>query len=834
MKAVVMAGGFGTRIQPLTHSRPKPMLPIINRPMMEQTMINLRDLGIKEFIVLLYFKPEIIQDHFGDGSDFGMKISYVIPDDDYGTAGAVKLAQEYIGDDNFIIISGDLVTDFDFQKIFDYHKEKKSKLTITLTSVDNPLEFGVVIANEDGRIEKFLEKPSWGEVFSDTINTGIYIIEPEILNYIPKGENFDFAKDLFPLLMKEGVELIAGHASGYWRDVGNPDSYREVHEDIMSDRVRLTIKSKERFYPDGVLYSDETPHIGDGVEIIGKVIFGKNVTIGERTKLKNVVIGDNVTIGEDSKISNSVVWEKVKIGRGTKIDNGVICNSNIIGKNSKMSAGIIMAEGCEMGELVTVEKDITIWPDKAIESASIISSNLILGSRYKNSIFENGIVEGRSNVELSCEMVTKLAEAFGAQLPIGSTLLIGRDNHTSSRMLKRAFIGGMLSAGINVVDLRSIPSSILRFNLSRHNDYDAGIYFRQNREDTTITAITFFNHEALRINSDVAKKIEKAFFKETFRRVDFSQIGKISDGMQKEETKEYKNSMEESYQKRLFSCVDCRVAVDMMHGLSSEVFPTILNSLSIDNMIFNNYYDAYHLANFKSLVKRSVKDTENIVKGLGLDAGFLLYPYGQRVDIVCDKGELLSMQDTLQLVLSLLDMEAFKEGKKRVFLPTWAPDIVEYKNLEIERGRYSNFKAKELQKYDLIATIDGNFAFTEFSLYRDSMYATIKILELIIKHNVKISELVEGLKPFYYHQTQIECSQALKGKMMRKFLEDAQNRRSSSADGVKIWLDDTNWILMIPDQYSDHLNIYIQALTQSAGEEILEEYRVKIEKWSQE
>jgi mannose-1-phosphate guanylyltransferase/phosphomannomutase len=342
MKAVVMAGGFGTRIQPLTHSRPKPMLPIINRPMMEQTMLNLRDLGISEFIVLLYFKPEVIQNYFGDGSDFGMKITYVIPDDDYGTAGAVKLAQEHIGDDNFIIISGDLVTDFDFQKIFDYHREKESKLTITLTSVENPLEFGVVIANENGTIEKFLEKPSWGEVFSDTINTGIYIIEPEILEYIPKGENFDFAKDLFPLLMKEGVELIAGHANGYWRDVGNPDSYREVHEDIMSGRVNLQIRDKKTIYPDGTLYCDYTPNLADGVEIIGNVILGDNVTIGARTKLKNVVIGDSVSIGEDSKISNSVIWDSVDISKGVKIDNGVICNNNVISKNSKMTAGIIL------------------------------------------------------------------------------------------------------------------------------------------------------------------------------------------------------------------------------------------------------------------------------------------------------------------------------------------------------------------------------------------------------------------------------------------------------------------------------------------------------------
>ena len=832
MKAVVMAGGFGTRIQPLTNSRPKPMLPIMNKPMMEHTMMMLKELGITEFIVLLYFKPEIIQDYFKDGSDFGINITYVVPDDDYGTAGAVKLAQEYIGDENFIIISGDLVTDFDFRKLFTFHKEKNSKLSIGLTSVENPLEFGVVIADENGTIEKFLEKPSWGEVFSDTINTGIYIIEPEILNYIPKGANFDFAKDLFPLLMKEGVELIAGHANGYWRDVGNPDSYREVHEDIMSGRVNFPINSKKTIYPDGILYCDDTPNLDDSIEIIGKVVLGKNVTIGARTKLKNIVIGNKVTIGDDSKLSNSVIWDSVNIEKGVKIDNGVICNNNNISRNSKMTAGIILAEGCQVGELVTIEKDVTIWPNKDIESASIVSSNLILGNRYKNSIFENGIVEGKSNIELSCEMVTKLAEAFGAQLPIGSTVLIGRDHHPSSRMLKRAFVGGMLSAGINVVNLKSIPSSVLRFNLSRSNEHDAGVYFRQNREDTTVTAITFFNSDALRINSEIAKKIEKAYFKETFRRVDFSQIGIIRDGQSMQERIDYIASMEDSYQKRVFSCVDCRVAIDVMHGSASQVFPDILNKLSVDNMIFNNYHDAHHLANFKSLVKKSVNDTQNIVKGLGLDAGFLLYPYGQRLDIICDDGKLLSMKNSLQVVLSLFDKEASKEGRKRVFLPTWAPDIINYKNLDIERGKYADFKADELREYDLIATVDGNFTFTEFSLYRDSMYATIKILELVIKHDIKLSQIVSEVESFYYKETKIDCSQALKGKMMRMFLEDAKDKKSSTIDGVKIWLNESDWILMIPDQYSDHLNIYIQALDKESGENIYNIYNKKIEEWS--
>ena len=835
MKAVVMAGGFGTRIQPLTNSRPKPMLPVVNRPMMENTMKTLRDLGIKDFIVLLYFKPEVIQDYFGDGSKFGMNITYIIPDDDYGTAGAVKLAQEQIGDDNFIIISGDLVTDFDFQKIFDYHKQKQSKLTITLTSVENPLEFGVVIANEEGKIEKFLEKPSWGEVFSDTINTGIYIIEPEILDHIPKGENFDFAKDLFPQLMHEGVELIAGHATGYWRDVGNPDSYREAHEDIMSGRVKFAMPGKEVKFPDGVLYSDDDYTLSEGVEVIGKVVLGKNVTIGKRTKLKNVVIGNNVVIDKDCKISNSVFWENISIGKGTKIDNAIICNDNVIGKNSKMTAGIILAEGCEIGELVTVEKDVTIWPEKVIEPAAIVSSNLILGSKYKNSIFERGSVTGRSNVELSCEMSAKLAEAFGAQLPVGATVLIGRDNHKSSRMLRRAFIGGMLSAGINVIDLKNIPSSVLRFNLA-HNpeNYSAGVYFRQKRDDTTSTVITFFNDNALRINSDLAKKIEKAYFKDAFRRVDFSQIGHISESHRIQECIDYKKSMEENFKKRLFSCVDCRIAVDMMHGTACEVFPHLLNDLSIDNMIFNNYHDAQNLANFKSLYNRSASDIGNIVKSLNLDAGFLIYPYGQRIDLVCDKGNVLSMKDALLVILSLMDMEAAKEGRKRIFLPTWAPDIVQFEHLDIEYGKYSDFKAEQLRQYDLIATVDGNLAFTEFSLYRDSMYATIKILEMLIKQDMKLSELAAKVMDFHYHQTHIACAQSLKGKMMRKFLEDAKGKRSSSHDGVKIWLNETDWILMIPDQYSNHLNLYIQASNEKRGKEIYREYAKKIKNWSEE
>jgi mannose-1-phosphate guanylyltransferase / phosphomannomutase len=833
MKAVVMAGGFGTRIQPLTNSRPKPMLPIMNKPMMEHTMISLRNLGITEFIVLLYFKPEIIQEYFGDGSKFGIKISYLIPDDDYGTAGAVKLAEDLIGNENFIILSGDLVTDFDFAKIFDYHKAKKAKLSITLTSVENPLEFGVVIANENGKIEKFLEKPSWGEVFSDTINTGIYIIEPEILNYIPKNENYDFGKDLFPYLMREGVELIAGNAEGYWRDVGNPESYRDVYEDILKGKVNLKIPGEKTIFPDGVLYSETPYNLHKSIEILGTVVLGKNVKLGHGTKLSNVVLGDNVSIGSDSKIRNSVMWDDVSIGKNAMLDACVICNNNTIGKNVSVKAGLILAEGCEIGQLVNVEKDVTIWANKIIEDASIISNSLILGSKYKNSIFEHGMVVGHSNVELSCEMATKLAEAFGAQLPVGSTVLISRDYHKNSRMLKRAFLGGLLSAGINTIDFQGIPSAVLRCSLSSHDEYDAGIHFRQKLDDPTSTVITFYNNEALRINNEISKKIEKAFFKEAFRRVDYSQIGQIYESDHTKEYKIYKAGIQELLTSHQFKCLDCRIAVDMMHGMASEVFPDILNDIGVDNIIFNAYPDELALTNINLLLKRSIEDMSAVVKALKLDVGFMLYPYGQRLDIMTNKGELLGKQGSLYLVLSLLNMQAKALGiKKNVFLPTWAADIVYFDSLNISRGQYSNFKSAQIKEFDLIATGEGNFAFTEFATHRDSMFAALKILEIMLSLDVTLSEIIESIPEFHYTSTEIPCKQANKGRMMRKFLEDAKGKKSSTLDGVKIWLDTHDWILMIPDQYADTLNIYIQAQTDAKGEEILATYKAKISEWS--
>ncbi len=216
MKAVIMAGGFGTRIQPLTSSAPKPMIPLANRPIMLHIVELLKKHGISDMVMLLYHQPDIIKNFFRDGADFGIKTEYVTPLQDMGTAGAVKCAERFLNE-RFLVISGDLLTDFNLKKIIDFHDDRKAMATITLTSVKDPLQFGVVITDKERRITQFLEKPGWGEVISDTINTGIYVLEPEVFRYIPEGENFDFSQDLFPKLLENGDSLFGYPVKGYWR-----------------------------------------------------------------------------------------------------------------------------------------------------------------------------------------------------------------------------------------------------------------------------------------------------------------------------------------------------------------------------------------------------------------------------------------------------------------------------------------------------------------------------------------------------------------------------------------------------------------------------------------
>ncbi|MDD5354684.1 MAG: NDP-sugar synthase, partial [bacterium] len=325
MKALIMAGGLGTRLRPLTINLPKPMVPVVNKPMMGHIIDLLKKHNIKEMTSILYFQPEIIKNYFGDGSAFDIRMDYVDAVEDFGTAGSIKNAEPGIKE-TFLVISGDVLTDFDLTAALKFHREKKALATMVLTRVTNPLAYGVVITDKDGKIERFLEKPVWGEVFSDTVNTGIYILEPKIFEFIPAKKEFDFSRNLFPHLL-EGKQPLYGYiADGYWKDIGDLAEYRFAHQDILTGKVKVGIPGNKLNTIGRDIWIGEDSEIDKQAELNGGVVIGKNCLIKANAQITNAVIGDNTQVEEGAKIHNSIIWENSRIGRQAELKDNIICH----------------------------------------------------------------------------------------------------------------------------------------------------------------------------------------------------------------------------------------------------------------------------------------------------------------------------------------------------------------------------------------------------------------------------------------------------------------------------------------------------------------------------
>ncbi|WP_022851701.1 sugar phosphate nucleotidyltransferase [Limisalsivibrio acetivorans] len=827
MKAVVMAGGFGTRIQPLTSSVPKPMIPVMNKPMMEYIIESLKEAGIVDIVILLYFKPEIIKEYFGDGSDRGVNITYVLPDDDYGTAGAVKQAEEFL-DEKFIIVSGDLITDFSIQEIIGYHDVKNSKATITLTSVPDPLQFGVVITDKDGQIVRFLEKPGWGEVFSDTINTGIYVFEPEVLKYIPDNANFDFSKDLFPKLMSAGINIYGYNAKGYWRDVGNPDSYRAALHEIINGEVELNYDGELAEKDGARVFLGKDVQIDDTASFEGLVILGDGCRVGKDAKLSNMVAGKNCVIGAETSIEDSILWDEVKTGEKCSLKNVVLCNHVLLGKKVMGESGCIIAQDTEVGNYVIFEKDVMVWPNKQIEESSIVSSNLIWGDKWKKSIFEGGKVSARTNVEMSPELAAKLGSALGSQLPAGSRVLLSRDYHRGSRMLKRCFLGGLLSTGVNVTDIRMSPLPVMCHKLSMFGEV-AGVYFRQSQSDSTHTEVLFFDEHGTPIDSGMEKSVERIFFRENFRRAAHEEIGEIY------EQHMVKDFYRESFLKTLdvnhIRARRFQLVVDLMNGTTENIYPDLLNRMGAESVILNSYQDEMKLSKTIHQHESSLKEVSDIVKVKEADLGLIIYPHGEKISIITDKGRALRGDFALMMFIKLIDL-TIKE-KVKVYLPAYSPTVLdsELKNVEIVRGKVTGLKVGYMRNFYFFGNLQHNYIFLDNGIHADAMYCSVKLLEMLARLNLGISEVLKLVPDYYFVHNVINCPLELKGFLMRKMSEEAMDRDASFLDGIKIIFEDRGWVHMVPDQYSPNVHVYVEAMDEETGKALQEEYKEKIHSW---
>src|SRR5919109_449757 len=401
MKAVVMAGGEGTRLRPLTSNQPKPMVPMVNRPLMEHIVLLLKKHGMTDIIVTVQFLASLVRRYFGDGEDLGVSLAYATEESPLGTAGSVKNAEGAL-DEPFLVISGDALTDIDLEKVTAFHREKGALVTVVLSRQPNPLDYGIVIADDEGRIERFLEKPGWGQVFSDTVNTGIYVLEPEIFDYIPPDTPFDFSKDLFPILLEKGAPIYGYVADGYWCDVGNVEAYMRAHQDILDGRVDVSIDGFE--ISDGV-WIGEGAIVDPEARIDGPVVLGEHAKVEAGAHVREfTVLGNNAVVKSGSFLHRAIVHDNAYIAEGVNLRGCVLGRNADVRRGARLEEGVVLGDEGFVGEDAVLQPNVKIYPFKTVEAGAVIGRSIIWESRGTRTLFGARGVSGLINVDITPDL----------------------------------------------------------------------------------------------------------------------------------------------------------------------------------------------------------------------------------------------------------------------------------------------------------------------------------------------------------------------------------------------------------------------------------------------
>lgn len=834
MKGVIMAGGFGTRLKPLTINRPKPMVPVANRPIMEHIVALLRKHGVTDLVSILYFQPEHITSYFGDGSAFGVRMQYVTAEADYGTAGAVRNAADLLGDDRIIIISGDVLTDFDLGEAIRSHEERGAEATIALTAVENPLAFGIVIVDEaSGRIDRFLEKPTWGEVFSDTINTGIYILEPEALRRVPPKTNVDFSKDLYPQMLREGAGLYGHIAEGYWRDIGNIDEYRIAHQDVLAGRVQLEFAGVAREVDGGTVWLAPGASLPESARVTGTVVVAQDTEIGEDVTLDNAVLGRGTSVGEGCELRHAVLWDGCRIGRHARIVQSVCASGVHIGKAATVRDRCIISDGAEVGDFAVVGPNVKVWPDKVVEERAALTHSLIWGEAWERSLFTGARVSGIPNFELTPEIAARLAGAYGATLGAGAFVATSRDSDRASRMINRALMSGFMSAGLNSEDLREMPIPVVRHAV-HHGPEAGGIHVRRSPFDAKVIDILFFDKDGRDLPPGKTQAIERLFAREDFPRAgpdgtgDLNFPTRVVEGYREHFLAEVAS---EQVRERRFNLV-----VDFSYGTTVAVLPGLLGAVGAEVVSLNAYAAPGRLSKTEQEFDESLDRLGGIVRSIHADVGLWIDPGGEVIHLVDDAGRALQ-PELAQLILVELALQHL--GVRRVAVPVTSPAAVAAM-IRRHGGEVLWTKTEHHAMMasagdaDMVAGSRGEFIFPHFIPAYDGMYAAVKLLEGMARCGETLSGLADRHGSMHLRQERVACPWGRKGAVMRRLMQETEHEQRDLVDGVKVWKGDSEWALIIPHSDKPYFVVTVESPDVDGAEALLDRYSGLVAMWRDE
>ncbi|MBK5224982.1 MAG: NTP transferase domain-containing protein [Thermoleophilia bacterium] len=827
MKAVVMAGGEGTRLRPLTSNQPKPMVPIVNKPCMEHIIELLKQHDLTDIIVTLAFLPQSIRGYFGDGSSMGVSIEYSVEESPLGTAGSVRNAFEHL-DETFIVISGDALTDFNLTEVIDFHKSKGSMITLALKSVENPLEFGVVIVDEDKHIKQFLEKPSWGQVFSDYVNTGIYVLEPEIFDYIAADTKYDFSQELFPKMLKRGKPMYGYPCEGYWQDIGNINQFLRANHDALDGKVSVNIpgiKLRENIYIGEKLNLDSLDNIR------GPALIGNYAKIDTGAKIQPyTILGNNVVVKDNAEIDHSVIDSNTYIGSGAKVSGAIIGKNCDIKPSATIHANAALGDECSIGDHSMIASNVKIYPFKVIEAGAQVYSSIIWEWRALSTLFGKDGVTGLVNVDITSELALKLAMAYGTTLDKGAPVSCSRDEHPASRMIKRAIGAGLNSTGVNVRDLRVTPASVNRFDLKCGNAV-GGIHVRVSAWHPEVMQILFFEPPGSPIGEGTERDIEKYYNRHDYRRAFYTEIGKIIYPVRT--TEEYIQGLLATWDVDKIRNRRFRFVLDHSYSSASLIASRLLSKLGAEIIAINTFLDEDKTAITSTSLEAESTRLQKLVVSAGADLGITIDNAAEKIFLVDENGNEISPEQTLFLLLKLM---ASSEGQGKIALPLTvsrlAEMMVEGTGCEILRTKVSQAALTEAAaRPDVIfaGAVGGDFIFPGFLPAHDALMSMGKVLELLAVSEKPLSELVAQIPETTLLRETKSCPWSLKGVAMREISESIEEEENvSRLDGIKVF-HENGWAQVLPSPDEPLFEIYAEGDTIDDSKALLERYAAKLD-----
>lgn len=833
MKAIVMAGGEGARLRPLTINRPKPMVPLVHRVVIAHLGALLKRNGLDDIIATLQYRAEDVQNFLGDGSEFGLNFSYSVEPRPLGTAGSVKHAQRQLGglDEPFLVVSGDALTDFDLAAVVEYHKKVGALATLTLYKVPNPREFGVIALTPEGRIEAFIEKPSWSEVMSDMVNTGIYVLSPEILEEIEPDTPMDFSRDLFPRLLERGAPLYGYVANGYWTDIGTLEEYQRATADILNRKVN--VGELGQLWRDGV-YIEEDVEIADDVEISGPVFIGRGSRIKAGVGIHGpTVVRPHTVIDNRAHIDRSIIWHNVYIGQGAELRGAIIGGRASLGARAVVFEGAVIGDECTVGEGAVIHPNVKVWPDKRVEAGATLRSSLIWGSQARRVLFGRYGVTGLVNVDLTPEFAARLGAAFGSTLPRGASVIINRDPHRSPRMIKRAMIAGLPSAGINVIDIKTNPIPVARY-FTRATDAAGAIHVRLSPYDPRTVDIRFFERDGLNLSKVNERHIENVFFQEDLRRVFLDAIGRIEDAPGTAE-KRYSDDFVGLIRADTLANANFQIVVDYANGPAASVLPALLARLGVNVVALNERADETKISVPQDEFQRALDRLGAITAAVGATLGARLDVGGERIWLVDHQGHKLSGGTTAAVMTELLLRDPVLAGGA-IAMPVTAPNLFEplaekhgVRAIRVKSEHQALMEAALEPDVRVAFSGAGDFIFPAFHPAMDGLMALARMLELLAIHKTTLLDVVRSLPPFYLAQRRVYCAWEHKGTILRVLNEQYHERIINNTDGIKIKLSDADWVVIAPDADTPFFHISAEGSTRDAANATADRYQRIVE-----